>query len=195
MSVTTEWTPANFHSLHKERLARIRASAVYDSGIDLQRKTKPPTLALVPTTPERVIDECVAWQWAELIIAKSEYKLPNIGRVPRSQEIFSAVAKHFKVTVIDIKSHRRTADIVRPRQLCMYLTKMLTGRSLPEIGRVLGARDHTTVLHGIRKIAALRAAGDESITAQVGAIAAMLACQGFDISPLEIPAPNTESAP
>ena len=50
---------------------------------------------------------------------------------------------------------RRTANVVRPRQVAMYLAKTLTLRSLPEIGRRFGGRDHTTVLHAVRKIEAL----------------------------------------
>jgi chromosomal replication initiator protein len=52
-------------------------------------------------------------------------------------------------------SSRRTANVVRPRQVAMYLAKSLTLRSLPEIGRRFGGRDHTTVLHAVRKIEGL----------------------------------------
>jgi chromosomal replication initiator protein len=59
---------------------------------------------------------------------------------------------HFNVSRADILSSRRTATVVRPRQIAMYLSKLLTPRSLPEIGRHFGGRDHTTVLHAVRKI-------------------------------------------
>lgn len=65
------------------------------------------------------------------------------------------VAKHFGVSVVDIQSQRRTAEVVAPRQIAMCLAKRLTLRSLPEIGRRFGGRDHTTVLHAVRKYAAL----------------------------------------
>ncbi len=55
----------------------------------------------------------------------------------------------------DILSSRRTATVVKPRQVAMYLSKALTLRSLPEIGRRFGGRDHTTVLHAVRKIEGL----------------------------------------
>ena len=55
----------------------------------------------------------------------------------------------------DILSSRRTAVVVKPRQVAMYLAKTLTMRSLPEIGRRFGGRDHTTVLHAVRKIEGL----------------------------------------
>ena len=55
------------------------------------------------------------------------------------------------------RESRRTANVVRPRQIAMYLSKVLTLRSLPEIGRRFGGRDHTTVLHAVRKIEELSA--------------------------------------
>jgi chromosomal replication initiator protein len=62
------------------------------------------------------------------------------------------VAKQYNVSRADLLSSRRTANVVRPRQVAMYLAKTLTLRSLPEIGRRFGGRDHTTVLHAVRKI-------------------------------------------
>jgi chromosomal replication initiator protein len=63
-------------------------------------------------------------------------------------------------------SSPRTANVVRPRQVAMYLAKTLTLRSLPEIGRRFGGRDHTTVLHAVRKIEAL-VAKDVSLSEEV----------------------------
>lgn len=71
------------------------------------------------------------------------------------EEIQTAVSRHFRVARADILSARRTANVVMPRQIAMYLAKSLTLRSLPEIGRRFGGRDHTTVLHAVRKIEAL----------------------------------------
>jgi chromosomal replication initiator protein len=71
------------------------------------------------------------------------------------EDIQKLVASHYNVTKADIVSARRTANVVRPRQIAMYLAKTLTPRSLPEIGRRFGGRDHTTVLHAVRKIEAL----------------------------------------
>ncbi|ACB93662.1 chromosomal replication initiator protein DnaA [Beijerinckia indica] len=68
------------------------------------------------------------------------------------EEIQKLVASHFNVSRADILSSRRTANVVRPRQIAMYLSKIMTLRSLPEIGRRFGGRDHTTVLHAVRKI-------------------------------------------
>lgn len=68
------------------------------------------------------------------------------------EDIQKLVASRYNVSRSDILSERRTAAVVRPRQIAMYLSKALTLRSLPEIGRRFGGRDHTTVLHAVRKI-------------------------------------------
>ena len=73
----------------------------------------------------------------------------------RIEDIQKAVARHYNVSRNDILSNRRTRIIVRPRQVAMYLSKVMTPRSLPEIGRRFGGRDHTTVLHAVRKIEGL----------------------------------------
>jgi chromosomal replication initiator protein len=70
----------------------------------------------------------------------------------RIDDILRTVSKHYGVNRGDLLSGRRNRSIVRPRQIGMYLAKQLTSRSLPEIGRRFGNRDHTTVLHAIRKI-------------------------------------------
>jgi len=68
------------------------------------------------------------------------------------KRIKNAVCRYFKVTNIDLVSARRTNDIVLPRQIAMYLCRHLTSRSMPEIGRQFGGRDHTTCIHAERKI-------------------------------------------
>ncbi|WP_332065320.1 chromosomal replication initiator protein DnaA [Bartonella sp. CB189] len=70
----------------------------------------------------------------------------------RIEEIQRAVARHYNISKQDLLSNRRTRTVVKPRQIAMYLAKILTPRSLPEIGRRFGGRDHTTVLHAVRKI-------------------------------------------
>lgn len=83
----------------------------------------------------------------------------------RVDDILRVVSKHYNVSRADLLSQRRTATVVKPRQIAMYLAKVLTLRSLPEIGRRFGGRDHTTVLHAVRKIDGLiandRALADE----------------------------------
>ena len=69
------------------------------------------------------------------------------------ENIQKTVADFFSIKVADMYSKRRPANIARPRQIAMYLAKELTQKSLPEIGELFGGRDHTTVLHAVRKIA------------------------------------------
>jgi chromosomal replication initiator protein len=72
-------------------------------------------------------------------------------------EIQKKVAEHYNVRVADMHSARRARAVARPRQVAMYLAKQLTPRSLPEIGRKFGGRDHTTVIHAVRKVEELSA--------------------------------------
>ena len=67
-------------------------------------------------------------------------------------QIQKKVAEHFNVKISDMHSARRSRTVARPRQIAMFLSKNLTTRSLPEIGRKFGGRDHTTVIHAIKKI-------------------------------------------
>ena len=82
------------------------------------------------------------------------------------EDIQRVVARQYNVSRSDLLSSRRTANVVRPRQVAMYLAKTLTLRSLPEIGRRFGGRDHTTVLHAVRKIEAL-VARDTALSEEV----------------------------
>jgi chromosomal replication initiator protein len=82
------------------------------------------------------------------------------------EDIQRVVARQYNVSRSDLLSSRRTANVVRPRQVAMYLAKTLTLRSLPEIGRRFGGRDHTTVLHAVRKIEAL-VAKDTTLSEEV----------------------------
>ena len=72
------------------------------------------------------------------------------------EDIQKRVAEHFNVRLGDMHSPRRARAVARPRQVAMYLCKQLTTRSLPEIGRKFGGRDHTTVMHAVRKIDELK---------------------------------------
>ena len=87
--------------------------------------------------------------------------------------VLDAVSNHYGIPKLEIISHRRMQRIVRPRQVCYYLAKHMTGKSLPEIGRRLGKRDHTSILSGINRIEQLRAT-DRKIDADVRAIASTL---------------------
>ena len=88
-------------------------------------------------------------------------------------EIIRKVADHYNLRMSDLLSARRARQVARPRQVAMYLAKTLTSRSLPDIGRRFGGRDHTTVIHAVRKIEELRAA-DVQIAEDVELLRRML---------------------
>ncbi|TCR90830.1 chromosomal replication initiator protein DnaA [Rhizobium sp. BK376] len=84
----------------------------------------------------------------------------------RIEDIQRIVARHYNVSRQELVSNRRTRVIVKPRQIAMYLSKTLTPRSFPEIGRRFGGRDHTTVLHAVRKIEEL-ISGDSKLSHEI----------------------------
>lgn len=88
-------------------------------------------------------------------------------------EIQKRVAEHFQIRLSDMSSARRSRTVARPRQIAMYLSKQLTSRSLPEIGRAFGGRDHTTVIHAVRKVEELMA-GDVAFAEDVDLLTRML---------------------
>lgn len=94
---------------------------------------------------------------------------PQEPRKVKIEEIQRIVARRYNVSRGDLLSSRRTANVVRPRQIAMYLAKTLTLRSLPEIGRRFGGRDHTTVLHAVRKIEGL-VGNDGALAEEIEAI-------------------------
>lgn len=130
-------------------------NAVKDEGIDLRRRFK-----IVPTAPVIIIQEPRkpilkigrhnrGWpvHFAEMVIWHREPPVHSIVRF---------VAKAYGISVADYISERRTGRLVRPRQIGMWLAKNMTTKSLPFIGKRFGGRDHTTILHGVRKIERLR---------------------------------------
>lgn len=86
---------------------------------------------------------------------------PSNGQRVKIDDILRIIGKHYNVPKADLLSPRRARSIVRPRQIGMYLAKTLTTRSLPEIGRRFGGRDHSTVLHAVRKIESLMQQDDK----------------------------------
>ena len=89
------------------------------------------------------------------------------------EEIIRKVADHYNIRMTDLISARRARAIARPRQVAMFLSKMLTSKSLPEIGRRFGGRDHTTVIHAVKKIEELRQI-DNQIAEEVEILRRML---------------------
>jgi len=103
-------------------------------------------------------------------LSDSRYMMGQRLTVDRIQR---AVCEVFSVTPTDMVSKRRARVIARPRQVAMYLCKKLTKRSLPDIGRRFGGRDHTTVMHAVKRIDQLRA-DDASFNAQIEAVETLL---------------------
>ena len=89
------------------------------------------------------------------------------------EEIQRKVAEHWSIRLTDMTSARRARNVARPRQVAMYLAKQLTSRSLPEIGRKFGNRDHTTVMHAVSRVAELMA-GDTEFQESVELLRRML---------------------
>jgi len=125
-------------------------------------------LAAYATLTSRAIDVA----FAEDVL--SESFSANQRRVT-IDEIQRKVSEHFDIRMTEMVSARRARAVARPRQIAMYLAKRLTPRSLPEIGRKFGGRDHTTVIHAVRQIEKLRAS-DSEIDADVRSL--LLALEG-----------------
>jgi chromosomal replication initiator protein len=89
------------------------------------------------------------------------------------EEIQKRVAEHYNIKLTEMHSARRARAVARPRQVAMYLAKQLTSRSLPEIGRKFGGRDHTTVMHAVKKVEELKAQ-DHSFAEDVELLRRML---------------------
>ncbi|PPE77638.1 chromosomal replication initiator protein DnaA [Kaistia algarum] len=130
---------------------------------------------------EGALNRLVAqWQFTHqaVTMASAEVTLRDLvgAREPRRvkiEDIQKIVATHYNVSKADLLSSRRTRTIVRPRQIAMYLSKTLTPRSLPEIGRRFGGRDHTTVLHAVRKVEELMQ-GDQHLAEEVELLRRMI---------------------
>jgi chromosomal replication initiator protein len=148
---------------HKIVENRVAAAKSVQPGFDV-----PPAVvsyvASVIQTNGRDIDGAVnrllahsTFSGARLTVETAESAIRDLIRVRdpkrvKIDDILKLVSAHYSVSKPDLLSSRRTAVVVRPRQVAMYLAKILTLRSLPEIGRRFGGRDHTTVLHAVRKI-------------------------------------------
>jgi chromosomal replication initiator protein len=101
----------------------------------------------------QLIGRAVTMDMAQTVLADS---LRANSRRITIDEIQRACAAHYRIDNSEMRSQRRARAVARPRQVAMYLAKKLTPRSLPEIGRIFGGRDHSTVIHAVRTIEALR---------------------------------------
>ena len=89
------------------------------------------------------------------------------------EDIQKRVAEHYNIRIGEMHSARRARSVARPRQVAMYLAKQLTARSLPEIGKQFGGRDHTTVMHAVKAVTKRREE-DEAVASEVQTIEQML---------------------
>lgn len=142
-----------YHAAHKARLARMgglqKPAPRYNPPIFVAPVADPVVPAAQP--PAETVDpwefkpRACSWFFIEEDEGSTYFAIADIQR---------ATCKHFGLTKAEFLSERRTWDVVIPRQIAMYLCKLHTSRSLPEIGRRFGGKDHTTVLHAVRKMSA-----------------------------------------
>lgn len=159
----------------KLAVARSRIAALANLGV-VSGEARPDVLEhLVDRTPgsmrelEGAVNTLAAVAGARLSALTVEEVQGLLGAALRGgperritvDEIQKTVAEHFTLKQADLLSERRTRSVARPRQIAMWLCKQHTTRSYPDIGRRFGGRDHTTVLHGVRKIEELIAQDDQ----------------------------------
>jgi len=101
----------------------------------------------------QLMDKAITAELAQSMLA--EALRANARRIT-IDEIQKVCAAHYRIDQSEMRSHRRARAVARPRQVAMYLAKKLTPRSLPEIGRIFGGRDHSTVIHAVKTIEAMR---------------------------------------
>lgn len=145
------------------------ASAVHRSLVNIERSGKavaPPDALL-----QRVIK--LELQVASLVEQLRGPEAPKSQATGTLAEIKKAVCRAYGISLTELVSARRPLAAVMPRQIAMYLMRQLTTQSMPMIGRSMGGRDHTTVLHSVRKIEALRKT-DPRLDAEIEAFEAQL---------------------
>jgi chromosomal replication initiator protein len=153
---------ADLHPTTYELRLGILESKVEQSGITIPRKVLE-FLAHKITSNVRELEGALNRIIADMQLIGREVTLENAQELLRDllrfyerrvtiDEIQRRVAEHFNIRLSEMTSERRARAVARPRQVAMYLAKQLTTRSLPEIGKKFGGRDHTTVMHAVRKI-------------------------------------------
>jgi Bacterial dnaA protein helix-turn-helix len=152
------------------RLRQVRFSARSVPDRPIRCPSASERAGLAPSRPLQPEPLCTFDQWLNFWKESGGPKLVD-HEVTRIQKV---VARFYNVTRIDICSKRRTARVVKPRQIGMYLAKAMTLQSYPEIGRRFGNRDHTTVMHAERKIAKM-IKSDESFCFEIEALKAEIA--------------------
>src|SRR5882762_6544899 len=153
---------ADIHPTTYELRLGILESKVEQSGITIPRKVME-FLAHKITSNVRELEGALNRIIADMQLIGREVTLESAQELLRDllrycerrvtiDEIQRRVAEHFNIRLSEMTSERRARAVARPRQVAMYLAKQLTTRSLPEIGKKFGGRDHTTVMHAVRKI-------------------------------------------
>jgi hypothetical protein len=153
-----EYTPETVGQMLAD--ARARRARLYKPGPDPVRKVAPPAPKPEPVKPDYVRD------WMQLAIPESTK--PAVHRV-----ILRLVADAFGVTYLDLIGQTRIAKVITPRQVAFWIMRHHTAMSFPMIGKFVGGRDHTTVLHGVAKIED-RLKHDETLRAVVNTIVARI---------------------
>lgn len=136
------------HTAHKERLARIasRAYVQPQKPVEKAKATYSFHAKHIPSLYRLDAEYESAW-----FLEMADCSAPPVDLVS-VEDIIGAVCNHFNVSRTDLFSSRRTKNLSIPRFVISYLSQKMTLRSLPEIGRRMGGRDHTSILHGIRQI-------------------------------------------
>jgi hypothetical protein len=168
-------------ALRKQRRDKLRLS-------DFRPVENRPVTFCIPNTPYGV-RKIAPWKpkklpeaapqyrmWFEDLVRASEAEIIQPA-APIIEDIQRAVAFHFGVSRAALVSESKTKDLVWPRHVAMYLCNLLTNRSLPDIGRRFGGRDHTTALYAVHKIRK-RVVSDLELAADVAAIKLALGAWG-----------------
>lgn len=143
------------HAEHKARLARMGGFAKPARPVVDRYAPAKVRAGLTPHPHNYYWSHMWFWDLVKL------NPVPARGYQPPMRKIIGAVSLHYGICQTDLCSERKTADIVRPRQVAMYLARHHTTLSYPQIGRAFGGRDHTTVLHSVRRIEELMAISPE----------------------------------
>lgn len=140
------------HAEHKARQARLgnipRPRLIHELRKPSPKKYEPvrPRKNAATINPEPYYRGMWFWQ-----LVNFKPRTDGVAR-PTLKRILECVAHRYDISMTEILSHRRLLVVVRPRQMAMYLAREMTLRTLPEIGRFMSGRDHTTVIHAVRKI-------------------------------------------
>jgi chromosomal replication initiator protein len=176
MTASHQITPsqARFQQEHRERRARIAALARPDTPIlclsasARSLATSVPRAVLPEPIPHIVTDQVEEWVERQINLHKKPVWFSIIDEIDPPASVRPTIGiiqriccRYYEVTMTALLSPCRLAKIVRARQVAMFLAKELMTKSLPEIGRKFGDKDHTTVLHAVRKITRLQSEDEE----------------------------------